>query len=224
MSNGVLDMGKRDTTTNPAFLTLKATKRLVDSANIAQTLTDKQFSFVLLNKEPAWDAENGKFIYNEDTDTVNGAENDTDGNIEFQAMTFVVDGTFTYYLVEKPTEDSSITQDPALYRIVVMVAGTESTSGSVRKTTYNITKVEVSKDGDVIQTDSSSDTTKTVNILKSEDGATFTNKVVPSYALPSTGGVGTTLYTLGGLLLMAAAEFFLLYNHKNRRKEETASS
>lgn len=42
------------------------------------------------------------------------------------------------------------------------------------------------------------------------------------YELPQTGGTGTYLYTMGGLLLMAAA--ILLYSHtQRRRKEETPS-
>ena len=39
------------------------------------------------------------------------------------------------------------------------------------------------------------------------------------YDLPSTGGTGTLLYTMGGWLLMAAS-IFLLYNQRIRRKEE----
>ena len=43
------------------------------------------------------------------------------------------------------------------------------------------------------------------------------------YALPMTGGSGTTLYTAGGALLIACACILLLYK-KKRRKEDTASS
>ena len=46
----------------------------------------------------------------------------------------------------------------------------------------------------------------------------------PTYQLPATGGTGTTLYTMGGLLLILAAGCFLLYNHTRRRKEDFASS
>ena len=52
---------------------------------------------------------------------------------------------------------------------------------------------------------------------------TVTNSV--SYPeLPETGGAGTKLYTMGGLLLIAAASLLLLYNHTRRRKEDSASS
>lgn len=42
------------------------------------------------------------------------------------------------------------------------------------------------------------------------------------YELPNTGGTGTELYTLGGLLLIAAAGLLAYYQHK-RRKEDFAS-
>ena len=218
MSNGVLDMGRHDTTTTPATLTLKATKRLEDTDG-PQTLTDKQFSFVLLNREPQWDETNGQFIYDDSMDIM-GAENDTNGNIQFRDMTFIVAGTYTYYLIEKPVEGTSITQDPSVYKIVVTVTATETTVGSERKTTYKISNVVVSKDDTEIQTYSSPETT-TVTILKPGDTATFVNHV--AYSLPSTGGAGTTPYTTGGLLLMVSASALLLYNHQKRRKEATAS-
>lgn len=43
------------------------------------------------------------------------------------------------------------------------------------------------------------------------------------YELPDTGGAGTTLYTVGGLLITTAA-VFLLYNHVKRRKGDEESS
>ncbi|MGN0629174.1 MAG: SpaA isopeptide-forming pilin-related protein [Oscillospiraceae bacterium] len=44
------------------------------------------------------------------------------------------------------------------------------------------------------------------------------------YILPETGGIGTSLYTIGGLLLIMAAGILLLYNHKKRGKEDFSSS
>ena len=43
------------------------------------------------------------------------------------------------------------------------------------------------------------------------------------YALPNTGGAGTTLYTMGGCLLLAGAVYLLLYSRIRRRKEDSAS-
>ena len=42
-----------------------------------------------------------------------------------------------------------------------------------------------------------------------------------TYELPQTGGMGTALYTFGGLLLVIAALALLLYNHKRRRGAAT---
>lgn len=39
------------------------------------------------------------------------------------------------------------------------------------------------------------------------------------YEIPETGGTGTTLYTMGGLLLMLTAGLLLMYNQKKRRRE-----
>lgn len=43
------------------------------------------------------------------------------------------------------------------------------------------------------------------------------------YELPATGGVGTTLYTVGGLLITTAA-ILLLYRHMKRRREDGKAS
>ncbi|MCI6012822.1 MAG: VWA domain-containing protein [Firmicutes bacterium] len=40
------------------------------------------------------------------------------------------------------------------------------------------------------------------------------------YELPSTGGIGTGMFMIGGLLLITVAGILLIYNQKKRRKEE----
>ena len=72
--------------------------------------------------------------------------------------------------------------------------------------------------------DDGTTTNKSITLTDLNGKTTFNNRQIVNYSLPSTGGIGTTLYTLGGLLLMAVAEFFLLYNYKKRRKEDVASS
>ena len=53
---------------------------------------------------------------------------------------------------------------------------------------------------------------------------TMTNRETEGYELPETGGIGTTPYTMGGLLLMTvAATFLLLYKNKKHGKEDIAS-
>ena len=48
----------------------------------------------------------------------------------------------------------------------------------------------------------------------------LTNKQVEGYVLPETGGAGTTLYTMAGLLLMMFSVAYLVYNYVFRRREE----
>jgi LPXTG-motif cell wall-anchored protein len=45
------------------------------------------------------------------------------------------------------------------------------------------------------------------------------NKEVIGYVLPETGGAGTQMYTMAGLLLMLTSAAYLMYIHTKRRKE-----
>ena len=46
------------------------------------------------------------------------------------------------------------------------------------------------------------------------------NRAQEGYELPETGGTGTTLYTMAGLLLMMSSAAYLMYRPKARRREE----
>ena len=50
------------------------------------------------------------------------------------------------------------------------------------------------------------------------------NRETEGYEIPETGGIGTNLYTVGGLLLIATAAILLLYKHLLRRREDPSSS
>lgn len=50
------------------------------------------------------------------------------------------------------------------------------------------------------------------------------NREQDGYILPETGGAGTHLYTVSGLLLMLASAAYLMYIVKNRRREDAYSS
>ena len=232
MSNGVLSLGMTDREEYSPELTIKATKQLT-ARGLSIGVTDKQFSFVLLSKKPT--LKDGSFQYDEG-DVVKRASNDASGNIVFDPITYLGTGTFTYYLAEEAVDDEEITQDTALYKVQVNVTSTSETKtiSGVETTvvTYSISDIKVTGvtgadaavQSTVVSQTNGSVTNKTVTITRIGSNATFTNEKEVGYELPETGGAGTALYTLGGLLLMAVAEFFLLYNYKKRRKEDVASS
>ncbi|MEE1086569.1 MAG: Cna B-type domain-containing protein [Schaedlerella sp.] len=97
-------------------------------------------------------------------------------------------------------------------------------NGMVTPYIYTIEEVSVSgyeveyeyDDGDATTDDSNGIHSGTI---------TMTNRETEGYELPETGGIGTTPYTVGGLLLMTvAALFLLLYKNKKHRKEGITSS
>ena len=53
--------------------------------------------------------------------------------------------------------------------------------------------------------------------------ASFVNTLL-TYELPSTGGIGTGMFMIGGLLLITVAGILLIYNQKKRRKEDNTLS
>ena len=236
MTNGGLDMGKTTKTEVKTSLTMKATKQVQLTDGSMKTSGLEGFSFVLLNKKPTWDTENKHWTYSDSdivkvNDVAQKKTNTSAGVITFDKITYDIAGYYSYYMVETPITgvSGSYEQDPTLYTVGVMVTSTTATSDTTKTTTYSIEKVElkaqvngvVKGTKEISLTDGSD---KTIDITSLTDGKTFTNKETIFYALPETGGAGTTLYTLGGLLLMAVAEFFLLYNYKKRRKEDGASS
>ena len=230
-TNGKLDMGKTNKTEIGTSLTISATKQVMKATGGVQTAELPAFEFVLLDKKPTWNATTKQFDYAEGTKVLQTKKNDTNGNITFDKIDYDVASYYTYYLIEKPiTDQGSYEQDATLYTIGVMVKSTTTTSGDTKTTTYTIEKVELKleKNGVVIGSKAGNvtgeGTDKFITLTDLNGKTTFTNKEVVFYTLPSTGGIGTTLYTLGGLLLMAVAEFFLMYNYKKRRKEDVASS
>ena len=50
------------------------------------------------------------------------------------------------------------------------------------------------------------------------------NRALEGYILPETGGIGTQMYTMAGLLLVVISTAFLMYNHTKRRREDYDSS
>ncbi|MCI6569477.1 MAG: LPXTG cell wall anchor domain-containing protein [Dysosmobacter sp.] len=112
---------------------------------------------------------------------------------------------FYYRITENAAGDTGVRYDAAAYVVEVTVSQTDG-----------VTSAQVTglwKDGTAIWTSSSADAMPQIS---------FVNTVL-QYELPETGGSGTNLYTMGGLLLMAGAGL-LLYIQTRRRKEDPISS
>ena len=53
---------------------------------------------------------------------------------------------------------------------------------------------------------------------------TNTKNAVPEYELPNTGGIGTALFTIGGLFIITCAGTLLIFNCIKRRKGDSEKS
>lgn len=102
--------------------------------------------------------------------------------------------TFLYRIAENACDEAGTVIDAAVYLVTVTVTkGDDGLSASV---------TGITKDG------------------AAAESVSFTNRL-GSYELPATGGAGTQLYTIGGLLLIGAA--LLVYYKSMRGKEDEAS-
>ncbi len=118
-----------------------------------------------------------------------------------QAATETSSATFYYKITEKVDPNDTTTQfDASVYVVEVTVSNSD---GALSATVTNVWKDENS-------------------ITEGTPTVVFTNGII-RYELPQTGGAGTTLYTVGGLLITTAA-VFLLYSHAKRRKGDGKSS
>lgn len=117
-----------------------------------------------------------------------------DGNIKFQGL----DAETVYYLKETKAPEGFSLNDK-VYEV-------------------EIKDVVKDKDGKVTSYAVYIDGTKKANITYGQASAAFGEKVVNTKlaALPGTGGIGTTIFTIGGCIIMiAAAAFYFL----SRKKE-----
>ena len=102
--------------------------------------------------------------------------------------------TFLYRIAEDVCDEAGTVIDASVYLVTVTVTqGDDGLSASV---------IGITKDG------------------AAAESVSFTNRL-GSYELPATGGAGTQLYTIGGLLLIGAA--LLMYYKSMRGKEDEAS-
>lgn len=126
----------------------------------------------------------------------------TDGNGKLQ-KTGLKNGT--YYLVETKTgEKYNLLKEPVKVEI------------TVKYTTKTETTIEKDKNGNVTNKTTVSTDTFTGGDSGSAGTFTVTVKNYKGFELPTTGGMGTVLFSIAGFALMAGAAFVLL---KGRRKD-----
>lgn len=134
----------------------------------------------------------------------NSAKVTADGDFAFGTILYEQPGTYQY----KITEDCANPHPGILYDYHTTTVTVEVTEDS----TTGILTATVSYDNSTAKTDKDRAVT---------DWAAFTNDV--GYELPQTGGAGTYLHAMGGLLLMMAAAVLLHTHNLKRRKEERPS-
>lgn len=94
-----------------------------------RALKDGEFRFILTD-------ENGKIIET--------AENDVNGAIDFETLTYDHEGEYIYYVEEEPGRDRNVTYDDRIYKVVVKV--TDNEEGSLTP------EVFITEDGEEVKT------------------------------------------------------------------------
>ena len=230
MTNGGLILGKKENIDIYPALRINATKELVLNGQ-EQNLENGQFTFQIYKgtDKPEW-KEDGT-LDTKNCTLVDTATNGSDGNISFDLGDYTGDGTFTYYMVEMSDSSSSFVYDRTIYKIAIGVQFDSENSSSlmgIEFNRYKINRVLVTtfdEKGTEIWVStienpaSNTDGTVSIEIKKgnpTNNESTFTNEY-KGYVLPETGGAGTKLYTIGGLLLIMGAGSILLYRSKKGR-------
>lgn len=140
-----------------------------------------------------------------------GAENGTEATTDSNGIaTFAgISRNSTYYLYEKTPPANYMTAGPWILEVgkstATLYPATEGENGTLTKSSETGTELTVGGSDPIVLSATISDQSW-------------------GYELPDTGGAGTQLYTMGGLLLITSAAILLLYSHTRRRKEGSPSS
>lgn len=126
---------------------------------------------------------------------------------------------FALYGAEDVTvaEDGTVTvnEDATALRTVTSANGGHATIGGLDEGTYYLVETKA-PDGYV-----KSDTPLEIVIPEDADGTTYMVDVnFANTLIPHTGGMGTTMFTLGGAAILAAAGVLFIYSRKTRKDQE----
>ena len=105
-----------------------------------------------------------------------------------------------------------------------MVKSTTTTSGTTKTTTYTIEKVELKLEQNGVSIGSKAgnledlgENKKSITLTDLNGETTFNNKEVVPYSLPSTGGIGTTIFYVTGAVLALGAGILLITKRRMNR-------
>lgn len=169
------------------------TKQVINTA--VEGSTDGEFTFKIQFPASA-----------DDSDTrictatyTGGSTNHENGNLTFTKQT---DSGVTYVATLKLYHNETVTLDNLPIGVTVTVT-------------------ELNTDGYAVSWKNGEDAAvfgNTFSVDVTNSAAEVTCYNTTGYILPQTGGAGTTLYTIGGLLLTIGGELLLLYKYKKRNK------
>lgn len=158
MTNGMLTLGESNEIYPSFYVEAYKAFKLKSALNSPDTnlpMDNNQFKFAIYKHTgdsttpPQWDG--SKFTAGSGTNTLvtemgnETASKDQLGRIYAAIPSFLYDkaGDYTFYLVEKDAEDTSITYDHTIYKIQFTVNAHQETVNNVLTTTYSITDVKV---------------------------------------------------------------------------------
>ncbi len=143
------------------------------------------------------------------TEVFGTSDSDTNGKLKFQGVDGANDGSIRYYLKETKAPDGYSIND-TIYEIWVSDIDTTTNPSSP---TYTVkVKIEGTEDKTAVSFDS-------ITYGQAYSGnSPETVKNTKLSTLPSTGGIGTTIFTVGGCAIMIAAAFLFFASRK--KKEE----
>jgi len=168
-----------------------------EAMKFVQTVSGNNFTYSVPSESQLASSElTDQLVNNNGTSDSDGAK----GYVDIYGL-----GTGYYKLVEIVSPDGyRVPAEPFYFTI----SATHSTAGFLTHLNFN---ASTANDPEVIES-------AALDLANNRIRCTVTN--IPSAALPTTGGMGTTLFTIAGILLMGGAVAYLVVSRKRRVNEK----